>query len=311
MIYNSSKPSLVKKDEAHQPLNLRPFLTIKKKLKLKKIKKRINKIFTKRFGRNKNLRKHKENNIHKKLIINDNIKIQKEQKPNENINIIKDKKNIENHDDDESKNILNKINDNLNNNIFHYMPNLIENTLINSYNNNDNNILPESFEEISSSIYSIFPRRSINIFPFEDYYPNINNEFNIINNTNNNININYNNFINNLNIDFTIRPHSPSNNREGSPFRDQFPFLNNNKLKDKDEIKSIKENLSKIKINKKIKLDINKQNCCICLEDFKYGQNIYSLPCSHIFHVHCLNKEIKMRRKCPLCRKELNGKNNK
>ena len=69
--------------------------------------------------------------------------------------------------------------------------------------------------------------------------------------------------------------------------------------------KTIIENIKKIKINKRLKLDDNKRDCLICLEEFKYGQNVYTLPCSHIFHVHCLKKEIKFRQKCPLCRKVL------
>ena len=305
MIY-SSKPGLVNKDGAHQPLNQRPILTLKKKLKLKKIKKRINKIFTKRFQRNKKIRKSKENYILKKLIINDDIKIQEKQKENENI--IKDNENIENHDNDESINLLNKINNNLNNNRFCFFPNLIENTPINN-NNNDNNFFEETFEEINSSISFFCPHRTSNYSLFEDYFPTIYNETNIFNYTNNNNNINYNNNINGVNINFDTRHHLRNNNREERiPLDDLFPFLNNIKLKDKEKIKSIKENLSRMKINKKIKLDDNKKNCCICLEDFKYGQNIYSLSCSHIFHVHCLNKEIKMRQKCPLCRKELNKK---
>lgn len=69
---------------------------------------------------------------------------------------------------------------------------------------------------------------------------------------------------------------------------------------DKNILKSIKRNLNKIKYNEK-----EESKCVICIEDFKKGQTVYSLTCNHIFHVRCLNKELKKRLKCPLCREEI------
>ena len=51
----------------------------------------------------------------------------------------------------------------------------------------------------------------------------------------------------------------------------------------------------------------NSEKCIICYEDFKNAEDIYSLPCHHLFHVDCLNREIQYRQKCPTCRKELNN----
>ena len=69
---------------------------------------------------------------------------------------------------------------------------------------------------------------------------------------------------------------------------------------DKNILKSIKRNLPKIKYKEN-----EESKCVICIEDFKKGQTVYRLTCNHIFHVHCLNKELQKRLKCPLCREEI------
>ena len=72
-----------------------------------------------------------------------------------------------------------------------------------------------------------------------------------------------------------------------------------------DIIRNIKNKLTKIRFKKSESSNENREFCIICYEDFKKYQNIYSLPCSHRFHVHCLNREIKFRQKCPICRNVL------
>lgn len=76
---------------------------------------------------------------------------------------------------------------------------------------------------------------------------------------------------------------------------------------ERTEIRNIKTKLPKKKFRKSESSDGNSEKCIICYEDFKNNQNVYSLPCHHLFHVHCLNKEIKFRQKCPTCRNELNN----
>ena len=69
---------------------------------------------------------------------------------------------------------------------------------------------------------------------------------------------------------------------------------------DKNILKPIKRNLPKIKYKEN-----EESKCVICIEDFKKGQTVYRLTCNHIFHVRCLNKELKKRLKCPLCREAI------
>ena len=71
------------------------------------------------------------------------------------------------------------------------------------------------------------------------------------------------------------------------------------------EIRNIKNKLTKIRFRRSLSSNGNCERCIICCEDFKNYQNVYNLPCHHLFHVQCLNKEIKYRQKCPMCRKEL------
>ncbi|KAM0920440.1 hypothetical protein ACQ4PT_007532 [Festuca glaucescens] len=46
--------------------------------------------------------------------------------------------------------------------------------------------------------------------------------------------------------------------------------------------------------------------CAVCLEDVREGDMVRQLPpCSHLFHVECIDLWLCMHRTCPLCRCEL------
>lgn len=46
--------------------------------------------------------------------------------------------------------------------------------------------------------------------------------------------------------------------------------------------------------------------CHICLESFLPLDTVYTLPCGHVFHTHCLDDSISFQHdSCPLCRKPL------
>ncbi len=46
--------------------------------------------------------------------------------------------------------------------------------------------------------------------------------------------------------------------------------------------------------------------CCICLDEYKRGDEIYVTECNHVFHKNCTLEHIKHSRDnthvCPLCR---------
>merc|ERR1712087_794065 len=51
-----------------------------------------------------------------------------------------------------------------------------------------------------------------------------------------------------------------------------------------------------------------KEQCSICLEEFKNGDSIRRLPCFHIFHTHEIDRWLKTGNdKCPICRVPING----
>ena len=46
--------------------------------------------------------------------------------------------------------------------------------------------------------------------------------------------------------------------------------------------------------------------CSICLEEFKYDEELKKLKCDHIFHKDCLEPWINNNNKCPICRANIN-----
>ena len=57
------------------------------------------------------------------------------------------------------------------------------------------------------------------------------------------------------------------------------------------------------------KLDPEKKNCVICLEDFKNGDKATVLPCIHLFHTPCIQNWLKTQNCCPICKFKLTGEN--
>ena len=57
------------------------------------------------------------------------------------------------------------------------------------------------------------------------------------------------------------------------------------------------------------KLDKDKQNCVICMEDFKNGDVTTNLPCLHMFHSNCIQCWLKTQNTCPICKFKLTQEN--
>ncbi|XAR56815.1 hypothetical protein NMG60_11037430 [Bertholletia excelsa] len=49
----------------------------------------------------------------------------------------------------------------------------------------------------------------------------------------------------------------------------------------------------------------DKPECCICLSKYREKEEIRELPCSHIFHLKCVDQWLRIISCCPLCKKEL------
>ena len=67
------------------------------------------------------------------------------------------------------------------------------------------------------------------------------------------------------------------------------------------------------KLGKSVKIKkndlIETENCLICMEDYNCGQFKRLLPnCKHCFHKKCIDKWLKKKASCPICRDELKDK---
>ena len=61
-----------------------------------------------------------------------------------------------------------------------------------------------------------------------------------------------------------------------------------------------------VRIKENDDLIINKECCNICCEDYIVGQYKRTLPsCNHVFHKKCVDKWLKTKSNCPICRNEL------
>ena len=72
---------------------------------------------------------------------------------------------------------------------------------------------------------------------------------------------------------------------------------------------AIVSELPETKIDDIKKLDKDKQNCVICMEDFKNGDVTTNLPCLHMFHTNCIQSWLKTQNTCPICKFKLTAEN--
>jgi hypothetical protein len=43
-------------------------------------------------------------------------------------------------------------------------------------------------------------------------------------------------------------------------------------------------------------------SCMVCLADFADGDEVRKLPCSHVFHAHCIDEWLRRQTDCPICK---------
>ena len=71
----------------------------------------------------------------------------------------------------------------------------------------------------------------------------------------------------------------------------------------------ILNSLPEITLDDISKLDGEKKNCVICLENFKVGEKVIILPCIHIFHSICIKSWLTTKDECPMCKFKLTPEN--
>ncbi|XVF03383.1 hypothetical protein REPUB_Repub04eG0256300 [Reevesia pubescens] len=69
------------------------------------------------------------------------------------------------------------------------------------------------------------------------------------------------------------------------------------RVEDEDQCEKGGESMKKRKVKG--------EDCVICLEEIKVGSGASKMPCSHTFHVNCIEKWLKQSHYCPICRFEM------
>ena len=76
---------------------------------------------------------------------------------------------------------------------------------------------------------------------------------------------------------------------------------NNNLILDKINIELLNKTTKLFNIIKLEELQIIKE-CTICIDDYKIGNIVRQLKCSHTFHQECIDKWLVNNNMCPNCR---------
>ena len=78
--------------------------------------------------------------------------------------------------------------------------------------------------------------------------------------------------------------------------------LSRTEKKRRKKKKKVRSKTSLEKIKKEDNILINKDLCCICLQNFKIKEKLRKLPCKHNFHKKCIDKWLVESKTCPNCR---------
>jgi len=86
-------------------------------------------------------------------------------------------------------------------------------------------------------------------------------------------------------------------------------YLNNENeelYENEQEEKMTEEEINELEI-----IDIKEElddTCSICLDKIEINSKIYKISCNHKYHINCIKPHlINYNRRCPICRKDING----
>ncbi len=161
--------------------------------------------------------------------------------------------------------------------------------------NNNNNL--------NESIISFSPHKEIN----SDTNPPINPEQNPRNNMENNSENNPNDNLNHSNNENDVNEEEEEEDENNNMDDEENEDLQSIQAEPLDKI--IFDNLIISKIKDVEKLDNEKKQCAICLEDYVNGDKSIALPCIHIFHDNCIKNWLKSHNICPTCKNKVKFEN--
>lgn len=105
------------------------------------------------------------------------------------------------------------------------------------------------------------------------------------------------------NGDNNINPNNVRN--EGRNVIGRYRIGNENELEQINKVEELNEK-DLVPVDYKPSINVFKDKCTICLEDFKDKEKVIVLSCKHIFHYECIkNNLINKHFKCPNCNIEL------
>ena len=135
-----------------------------------------------------------------------------------------------------------------------------------------------------------------------------------MNNNNNNMTMGTLNLMTNMNRrnNFII---NLSNNRDDNIFNDIINRFSRylNIIRSGNQNHGVEDDimnyLEPSKLKDVSKLEDDKKNCVICMEDFKIGDEVLFIPCLHVFHKNCIIEWFKDHNDCPVCKFKLTSEN--
>jgi hypothetical protein len=160
----------------------------------------------------------------------------------------------------------------------------IEDELINGILNSPPALFPVEVNNNRSDLIIENPNNNGSNIPLNNINNSNRNEFNPQNGNDNN---NNNRNIMHFHLDIPLN----------DSYEHSFNFSSLRERTNQKEIQNINNKINKIRFKKSVLSNGSNEYCPICFEDFKNNQNVYSFPCHHLFHVHCLNKKIKFKQK--------------
>jgi len=101
----------------------------------------------------------------------------------------------------------------------------------------------------------------------------------------------------------TILRHANTHiNRRPELFSDDIVSYNNYQENDDESFKILVSYIPVFTFEEKNKTNEDNNKCTICLSDFEIGDKNSILPCLHNFHSYCIEKWIKSKKFCPICK---------
>ena len=110
---------------------------------------------------------------------------------------------------------------------------------------------------------------------------------------------------NNISLNNNIRNSNSLIYERRELFSDDILSYDISEENDNENIKELVSYIPIFKVKEKDKSNENNSKCSICLCEFEIDEEKSILPCLHCFHFNCIEKWIKRKKYCPICKYQL------